>query len=227
MFMLPLSECLTVQQVVHVCIFEVGWQGQYLHLSEGLFAWSPPNCLSQLFPFPSPCPNPFPCQCSCLLSPMTNNKAGPREKKNSMECYWYNKFIFLWKKRNMTHNSSRSNVLDLNGLLELMAATRMQCSSIWTLYLSLHHPSITTLKFSPWCSLNLKFLRDKNMLRQIPSFVVIGTKVKQQAVKTALPSEIMHFLWRGCFCAGSHERMMYLEPYPQDLTNVMIFKWAG
>lgn len=76
----------------------------------------------------------------------------------------------------MTHNTSRDNVLDLNGLLELMAATRMQCSSIWTLYLSLHHLSITTLKFSPRCSLNLKFLRDKNMLKQIPSFVVIGTK---------------------------------------------------
>lgn len=91
-------------------------------------------------------------------------------------------------------------------------------------YSPLSHLSITTLKFSLWYSLDLKFLRDKNRLKQNPSIVVIGTKVKRQAVKTTQPSEIIHFLRRGCFRAGSHERMMYLERYPQDLTNVMIFK---
>lgn len=60
--------------------------------------------------------------------------------------------------------------------------------------LSLHHLSITTLNFSMWCSLKLKFLGDKNKFKPNPSFVVIGTKVKRQAVKTALPSEIIHFL---------------------------------
>lgn len=41
------------------------------------------------------------------------------------------------------------------------------------------------------------------MLKQNPSFVVIGTKVKRQAVKTILPSEIIHFLGWGCFCRKS------------------------
>lgn len=48
-----------------------------------------------------------------------------------------------------------------------------------------------------------------------------------QAVKTTVPAEIMHTLWWESLSAGSRERIMYLECYPQDLTNVMIFKWAG
>lgn len=46
MFMFPLRMPPVLvrmfEQVVHVCIFEAGW-GRYLHLSDGLFAWSPLN----------------------------------------------------------------------------------------------------------------------------------------------------------------------------------------
>lgn len=72
-----LSECLTVKQVVHVCIFE---EGRYLYLSEDLFAWS--------LSFPSLCPNPWPISVpACFFWWLTTNQVQEKRKiMNSMTC---------------------------------------------------------------------------------------------------------------------------------------------